>query len=387
MAGNVDHSSSQFKDIDKILVIKFRHIGDVLLTIPTIKALKYTFPDSHLSIIVNAGTEDVLSGNPVIDELMILDRSVKNLPAIRRYIREIKLLRDIRSKGYDMTVDLTGGDRAAILSFFSGARFRLTVNPGREGFPGKRFLYTHLTEVDTQSHMVLQNLEVVENFGIHTDDKDINFFIPEEIKHSVKKTFKDNNIGENDTVVHIHPTARWLFKCWKDEYMAELISWLIAKGIKVVVTSAPDKKELDRAKTILSLVTELQTLNSKLKTLNSHLIDLCGKTTVKELAAISSAADLFIGVDSAPMHIAAAVKTPVIALFGPTGENVWRPFGDRHVVITKNLSCKPCKKGSCEGVPLRDCMSEIKPDDVKESVSKILNDKSAIKDLKGLGFR
>ena len=244
---------SMFKDIKKILVIKFRHIGDVLLTVPTIRALKETFSDASVSMLVNSGTEDVLSGNPIINELMVFDRAIKDLPPFKRYLKEVKFLKEIRAKGFDMTVDLTGGDRSAVLSFLSGARYRLAADFGRKGFIGKKYLYTHLADVDKQKHMVLQNLDVVKRFGITTDNTDVDFFIPEEIKQSIKKTLVENSITEKDKIVHVHPTSRWLFKCWKDEYMADVIGWLIERGMKVIVTSAPDKKEIEKAKRILSL--------------------------------------------------------------------------------------------------------------------------------------
>jgi len=370
MADNLVSDTSIFKNIKKILVIKFRHIGDVLLTLPTIRALKETFPDAIISVLVNSGTEEVLTDNPLIDEIMVFDRTIKDLPFLNRYSGEIHFLKSIRSKRFDMTVDLTGGDRAAIVSLISGARYRLAVNPEKKGFAGKRFFYTHLANIDKQKHMVLQNLEVVRYFGINTNNLDVELFIPSEVRSSIKKIFEENGIEETDRVIHIHPTSRWMFKCWKDEYMAEVISWVVEQGIKVVVTSAADKKELEKAKRILSLVTLHITQHP------SQILDLCGKTTIKELAAISEASDLFIGVDSAPMHIAAAVKTPVIALFGPTGENVWGPYGNGHIVITKDLPCKPCKKGMCEGIELRECMTAIKPEDVKMAVLKILNSKS-----------
>ncbi len=381
---NPTSSSSLFKNIKKILVIKFRHIGDVLLTIPTIRALKETFPDAKVFVLVNSGTEDVLSGNALIDELIVLDRAVKNLPIIKRYIEEAMFLKKIRTKGFNMTVDLTGGDRATFLSFLSGARYRLAADFGRKGFIGKKYLYTHLADIDRQKHMVLQNLDIVKRFGITTDNTNVDFFIPEEIKQSIKKTLVENGITEKDKIVHVHPTSRWLFKCWKDEYMAEIIGWLIDKGVKVVVTSAPDSKEMEKAKRILSLVglvgdspsrsigMGLSPLpSSRIMHYASRILDLCGKTTIKELAAISEASDLFIGVDSAPMHIAAAVGTPVIALFGPTGKE-WIPYGEGNTVVSKDMPCKPCKKGMCEGIGLRDCMTAINPDDVKEAVSKIL---------------
>lgn len=359
----------KFKNVKKILIIKFRHIGDVLLIVPTIRALRETFPDARISVLVNSGTEDVLAGNSLIDELIVFDRTIKSLPAVKHFMKEINFLKGMRAKGFDMTVNLTGGDREAILSFLSGARYRLVGNPGKKGFVGKRFLYTHLADIDKQKHMALQNLDVVRHFGITTNTTDVIFFIPEEVNLSVKKIFEENNIKDNDTIVHVHPTSRWLFKCWKDEYMADVISWLVKQKLKVVLTSAPDKKELEKAKKILSFISSRFTVHS------SQLLDLCGKTTIKELAAVSELSSLFIGIDSAPMHIAAAVKTPVISLFGPTEENVWRPYNNNnsHIVITKNLSCKPCKKGMCEDIPLRECMTAIKPDDVKQAVSRILN--------------
>ncbi len=383
-----------FKDIKKILVIKFRHIGDVLLTIPTIRALKETFSDASVSVLVNSGTEDVLSYNPVIDELIVFDRTIKKLSMLKRFLKEIHFVRDIKAKGFDMTVDLTGGDRAAILSFLSGARYRLAADFSRKGFIGKKYLYTHLANIDRQKHMVLQNLDVVKQFSISTENLNVDFFIPDEARMFIRRIFEENNLSKSNNpppppftkggagrIVHVHPTSRWLFKCWQDEYMAEIIGWLIVKGLKVVVTSAPDKREIEKAKRILSLVGDSPSRSigmglsplpsSRIMHYASRILDLCGKTTIKELAAISEASDLFIGVDSAPMHIAAAVGTPVIALFGPTGKE-WIPYGEGNTVVSKDMPCKPCKKGMCEGIGLRDCMTAINPDDVKEAVSKIL---------------
>lgn len=354
-----------FRETRKILIIKLRHIGDVLLTVPTLRAFKETFPGADISVLVNSGTEDALAGNPVIDELLVFDRKTKSLPPAKKYMNEIRFLKNIRARGFDMTVDLTGGDRAAIVSFMSGARYRLALDPGNQGFFGKRYLYTHLTCMEGSKHMVLQNLDMAGRFGISTDNTDVDFFIPEDIKASVKEKLAAHNIKERDTLVHIHPTSRWMFKCWDDKYMAEIIGWLLDNHIKVVVTSAPFKNELDRANNIISFV--------EARSSSAGLVNLCGKTSIKELAAISDASDLFIGVDTAPMHIAAAVKTPVIALFGPSGEKEWGPYGKGHIVVTKNLPCKPCTKGMCEGIQLRECMSAIKPRDVKQAVLKMLD--------------
>jgi heptosyltransferase-3 len=353
----------KFKNVKKILVLKFRHIGDVLLIIPTIRALKETFPEASLSVALNAGTEAVLSGHGLIDELIVFDRSVKKLPLIQKITKEIDFIKSIRNRRFDMTVDLTSGDRAAILSYISGAGYRLANDPGKDGFLGKRFCYSHLAHInDRQQHMVRQNLDIVNQFGISSDNRDVDFFISDETKEKVARLFDEKGIKKGDRIVHIHPLSRWMFKCWDDVYMAEIIDWLCRKGAKVVLTSAPDSNELERTHKITSFL-KSQTLSS------GSLIDISGKTTIKELAAVSRASDIFFGVDSAPMHIASAVKTPVIALFGPTGESTWGPYGENHIVLSKDLPCKPCRKGMCEGIDLRECMSAIKPEDVKKAIS------------------
>lgn len=355
---------NEFKNVKNILVLKFRHIGDVLLIVPTLRALKETFPHASVSVAVNAGTEDVLAGLELIDELIIFDRSVKKLPLLEKISRESGFIQDIRRRNFDMTVDLTSGDRAAILSFLSGARYRLANDPGTRGLWGKRYLYTHIANIDSTRHMVLQNLDVVNRFGISVDNRDVDFFISEETKAKIRRLFEEKGIKNNDRVVHIHPVSRWMFKCWDDRYMAETIEWMSREGMKIVLTCAPEEHERKRLERILSMLPE-DILSS------GNIINISGKTTIKELAAISDASDIFFGVDSAPMHIAAAVKTPVVALFGPTNHSVWSPYGEDNIVLTKEMPCKPCRKGMCEGISLRDCMSAIRPEDVKEAFHKI----------------
>ncbi len=396
-----------FDGTKEILVIKLRHIGDVLLSVPVFRALKKKFPAARITALVNSGTEDVLKGNPLIDAIVALDRGIKKLPSIRRYLKELDFLIRIRREGFDMTVDLTGGDRAALLSFISGAEYRLGWTPPK-GFIGKQSLYTHLSEPDGNKHMVLQNIEVISRFGIDTEDLLVDFHIPEEDRAFIENILKAAKIKDGDTVVHAHPTSRWLFKCWKDEYMAEIITWLLGQGIKVIVTSSPDEKEMEKAKRIISLIgdspdSEPAPLNTGASPVNpgqsphgsqirsSGLIDLCGKTSIKQLGAVSASSALFFGVDSAPMHIAAAVGTPVVALFGPSGAFNWGPWdnsmgqGSRvkgqenpyqkrngiqtfgiHTVIQRNWDCIPCGKDGCNGSKISKCLADITPEEVKD---------------------
>ncbi|MDO8281048.1 MAG: putative lipopolysaccharide heptosyltransferase III [Thermodesulfovibrionia bacterium] len=385
---------SEFKDVKKILVIKLRHIGDVLLTVPVFRALKKAFPGAEISALINSGTEAVLHGNPLIDRIISFDRNIKGLPTLRRIAGEARFLNRLRSEDFDMTVDLTGGDRAAVASFFSGARYRIGWKPDR-GLAGKRFFYTHNVDPEGDKHMVLQNIGILEGSGIRAGDISVDFYTPAPEREGAADMLNKNNMYSRSAIVHIHPTSRWLFKCWKDEYMAEMISWLIGNGAGVILTSSPDRNEIEKAGRIISLVRSGGGKD------DDGLLNLAGKTSIKQLGAISEAADLFFGVDSAPMHIAAAVNTPVVALFGPSGAFNWGPWDNRysvestghragqaepysnkngiqtfgmHTVIQRSYDCVPCGRAGCDGSKKSRCLDDITPEEVKAVIEKKLKE-------------
>ncbi len=333
-----------FKDVNKILVIKLRHIGDVLLTVPVFRALRENFPDAHIAALINSGTEDVLTGNHLIDEIIVFDRGVKEINPVKRYLRELSFLRMVRTKGFDMTVDLTSSDRAAIASFVSGARYRLTYITYK-GFPFKRYLYTYLAQRDSSVHMVKQNLDILRQIGLSYSDTSLLLDVSESDKDFIRKA-----VGDECDIVHIHPVSRISHKCWQDKYMAQLIDYIISRGFKPVITSSGDLNELKRAHNIMSLV-------------KGAFVDLTAKTTLKQLAALSGMSRFFIGIDSAPMHIAAAVGAPVVAIFGPSSETLWEPWCEKKLVISKDLPCRlPCKNK--KGCQTYECINSITPEEV-----------------------
>jgi heptosyltransferase-3 len=353
-----------FESVGNILVIKLRHIGDVLLAVPVFRALRERFPDARITALVNSGTEEAISGNPLINDIMVFDRSQKRKSATRRALYEFGFLMDIRRRQFDITVSLTGGDRAAVLSFMSGARYRLAYDPGRRGLLGKRYLYTHLAKLRKRGHhTVAKDLDLVAQFGITTDDLSVNFHIPDEAQTSVGRLLAEAGVGDEDIIVHVHPTSRWLFKCWKDSAMAEVLKWLTDRGTKVILTAAPDRGELERVRSIISQ----RDLRDRIG--KGSLIDLCGKITLKQLAAVAARAHLFFGVDTAPMHIAAAVGTPVVALFG-AGERNWRPWGEDHCVISRETV--PSQGVSREERVKRN-LERITPADVIEELERRLS--------------
>ena len=154
--------------------------------------------------------------------------------------------------------------------------------------------------------------------------------------------------------VHIHPTSRWLFKCWPADRVAELCQLLSIKGWRIVLTAAPDAQEMAMIQTILAN----QAVRSMLR--SNSMIDLSGQLSLKELAALTSHAKLFVGVDSAPMHIAAAMNTPTVAIFGPSGDREWGPWQVvQRIVTSTNHVCRPCGRAGCNDSKISECLTTL----------------------------
>ncbi|HXZ35535.1 MAG TPA: putative lipopolysaccharide heptosyltransferase III [Thermodesulfobacteriota bacterium] len=346
--------------VRKILLIRLRNIGDVLLLVPTLRAFREAFPQAHLAVAVNAGTEEMLTGNPLLDEILVFDPRWKRLPFRERVAQEGKFVWEVRKRGFDLAINTTEGDRGAFLCLSTGARIKVGLYDA-SGLWWKGRVYDHLVRIpDWKSHLVEQMLEIPRSLGLSPQDKRVEIFYPPGEREFIDRLLEKEGIGPGEDVVHIHPTSRWLFKCWRDEAMARVIDQLEEKrNIRTVLTSGKEEKELKKIDHILHAC-------------RTHPVSLAGKVTLKQLAALSARARLFLGVDTAPMHIAAAVGTPVIALFGPSGEFNWGPWGNRHVVIKKDWDCRPCGQDGCQGSKRSRCLEEISEEEVLEEAFRLL---------------
>jgi heptosyltransferase-3 len=163
----------------------------------------------------------------------------------------------------------------------------------------------------------------------------------------------------SDPYAHLHFTSRWMFKCWPVEQVAALVNQLRQDGLAVVLTAAPAE-------------TELQYIAHVRARLRYPVVDLSGKLNLKEVAALTARAQIFIGVDSAPMHMAAAMGTPVVALFGPSGELEWGPWQTPSRVITSNHSCRPCGLDGCGNGKVSECLTTLPIDPVLAAARQLL---------------
>lgn len=365
-----------FENVKKILVIKLRHIGDVLLTVPTLRALKGTFPGADITVLVNAGTDDVLANNPLVSNIITFDREIKTASFADRVYGELGFMKTLRAAGFDMSVDLTSGDRAALIGYLSGARYRIGRDPAGSGFKGKKYFYTHLAQtLVPRTHTVLKDLSVVKEFGIDTSDLTVDIFPSKFDEERIERMLQESGITAATPFVHVHPTSRWLFKCSADKVMAQILDLIAAAGLKIVITTGPAQAEMKRARSIISQM-------------KSSVIDLSGRLTIKQLAVLSRSSAFFFGVDSAPMHIAAAAGARVAAIFGPSGAFDWGPWDNaakfsglspyplksgvqrfgKNVVIQKDWDCIPCGKDGCAGTKKSRCLDELDPVEVVKAL-------------------
>ncbi len=365
------------RDIRSIVAFKLRHIGDVLLSTPAFHALRGAFPGARIAAVVNEGTQDMLSGNPDIDRILVFRRGRRDAGGKSRFGEELALLREIRSLRAEVAVNFTEGDRGATLSRLSGARFRVGVASARRGLWGKERFYTHLCpRPDLYRHQVWKDLDVLAAAGIQPGDLSLRFHIPEKDGEESQRKLSAAGVPGGAPYAVVQPTSRWTFKCWTEEGMAGVLGHLARREIMPVVTSGPEPSEVAQAERVVAAS-------------DGKAVSLAGRFSLKELGAAIASASVFVGVDSAPMHIAAAVGTPVVALFGPTGAFNWapwegidwgytaeRPAGTRrvgrHTVVQqepeKPLPGNDGRGGTEKGI----CMEEITLGQVVDEIDRIL---------------
>lgn len=333
--------------LSRVLVVKLRHHGDVLLTSPVFSALKRAAPQCEIDALVYAETTPMLEGHPAVAQIHTIDRGWKRQGLAAQAAAEWRLLSALRQRRYDLVIHLTEHRRGAWLSRLLAPRW--SVAPRRDGdFWRKSFTHFYAEPGHARRHTVEKNLDALRRLGlpIPPDGKQMTLVAGAAEERRVEALMAERGVEFNE-FIQIHPTSRWLFKTWPAERVAALIDKLAAAGHKVVLTAAPDAKEMTFIGAILAAV-------------HAPVVDLAGQLSLKELAVLSAHARLFVGVDSAPMHIAAAVGTPVVGIFGPSGELEWRPWGVPHRVVASDFHpCRPCGLDGCGGGKVSECLTTL----------------------------
>lgn len=345
------------KSIKRILVIKMRHHGDVLLTAPVFSQLKKELPHARIDAFIYQDTLPMLEGHPAISQYLLYDRGWKKLSLWKKIGKEAALLREIRRNQYDLVMNLTEGDRGAIAAWISGACYTVGMKEGKWGH------YTHLVKMGPHPrHTVEKQLDAVRRIGIFPmpEERDLYLQIPQEAKNKVDLFLRQEEKALKECLV-IHPVSRWRFKCLSVQQMAQLCTQLHQRGFPLVISSGPDPDEIAMVDKILALAPHVPVTN------------LAGKLSLKELSALIAMSRALICVDSVPLHIASATKTPVVALFGPTSEQNWGPWmHPKARVVTRAVPCRPCYQDGCGGSKMSDCLFSIPPSQIISALEAVL---------------
>ncbi|HUL90759.1 MAG TPA: putative lipopolysaccharide heptosyltransferase III [Burkholderiales bacterium] len=331
------------------LVIQLRHHGDVLLTSPVFTVLKNHAPSLEVDALVYAETRDMLDLHPAVAQVHVVDRRWKERSPPARLVQEWRLHAALRARNYDLIVHLSEHPRGAWLARSLGARYAVAPNFSRKRSAWKKS-FTHLVPLPANGrrHRVELNLDALRRIGVQPGEEERKLvLVPgSDAERSVDGLLAAQGLAAK-RFIHLHPGSRWQFKCWPTERTAALIAALAQRGERIALTAAPDEQEL-------AMVADIR------KRVSVPFADFSGKLTLKQLAALCARAKLFVGVDSAPMHIAAAVQTPAVALFGPSGEIEWGPWLVPHrVVASGEHRCRPCGNDGCGGGKVSECLSRL----------------------------
>lgn len=328
-------------------------IGDLIMATPVLSDLRKAYPDAHITAMCRYPLCDLLKEDPEIDELFCFSKT----SGLGRRVEKRNIIEKLRKGKYDLGVLLTH-------SFSSAWWFWQGKVENRLGYEcnGRKLLLTHsvpLPENIQNQHLVVTYKMLLQNLGIPISDTAPRLFLAEKELEEARTLLRRFGVAKNGIVVGINPGATYgSAKCWLPERFREVTQRLLQdKDIYVVYFGDSNTA---------SLVGEIG------QGLSSRVINLAGLTSLRQLACLIRLCDVLLTNDSGPMHIADALGTPIVALFGSTSEVVTGPY-HRGTVIHKHVECSPCYQRTCP-IDFR-CMKKIEADEVYEEISRILREK------------
>mgnify|MGYP003393251197 CR=1 FL=1 len=334
------------RKIKKILIRGTNWIGDAVLTMPAVNAVRKRFPDAEISILVKPWVAELFENSPDIDRIIIYDDKKYS-----RLCGKRKLISDLKKYKFDMAILFQNAFEAAFLTYFAGIPIRYGYNTD-----GRGMLLTHkivLSDETLNKHQVWYYLDLLRPLGINIEKPELSLKIGNKDKAAALNILKKNRIKKGDLIIGINPGASYGHaKRWFPDRYAKLADRLIERhAANIILFGSKDDKEVA----------------NEIASLSSHkLINLAGKTSLSEAIALIERSRLFITNDSGLMHIAAALNVPVIAIFGSTSPERTGPYGKGHHKIYKNAECSPCLKRECP-TDFK-CMELISVDEVYNDV-------------------
>ena len=332
--------------IKRILLIKPSSLGDIIHGLPVLKAFRYKWPDAKISWVIKDVYGDILNGNPLIDDLILLNKNslTTSILSFRKKLRQGR---------FDLTVDMQGLFRSGFVAFLSGAPVRVGFSNAREMAP---LFYTYKVDAPLNLHAVDRNLKLAASLGCENQEIDFPLNLSEEVQQKVSRYLQKNQLDTKHPLITFVPGARWEKKRWPAllfSRLGNLLNQELSAGI--IVAGSREEKGL------------IHEIRSAMKIPSSEATDF----SLQKLTALLIKSDVVVTNDSGPMHIAAAKGTPVVALFGPTDPQRTGPYTKKCIIIHKEMECAPCFRKHCNQNSF-ECMESITVEEVFEGVQRML---------------
>lgn len=346
-----------------ILLVQLGDIGDVVLSTPCLRALRENYPQARIVVAVRDKAAELLEDCPWLDQVIAVTKRSRPLRGELRF--QVDFFRNLRNLQCDLAIDLRTGTRGAIMAFLSGASQRIGFY-AEDGRLWRNRLFTGLLrrEYTPELHVVDYLLGLLEAFGITTEQRIPALAVAGDKQKQIRALLDREAVPRDKKLVAVQPFSLWQYKEWGREKYIALIRWLMAEyGVAVLVTGSVAEKE--RAGEIV-------------RGCGAGCYNFAGKTSIAMYAALLQKCRLFIGVDSAGLHIAAAVGAPTVGIFGPSSPVSWAPVGGQHLVIQKNLPCLPCRQKGCNNGEKSYCLDELMLEEVRARIEAHLRNNSEI---------
>ncbi len=343
-----------------ILIVKLSAIGDVIHTLPSLAALRRCYPQAHITWVVEEAASDLLMDQPLLDRVLVSRRKrwIRDLKEGRQRgnaFREIMVfLRTLRDRPYDLVIDFHGLFKSSVFVLLSRGKRKLGYDSLQEG--SGLFLNEKIPE-DMTKHAVDRYLDLPRHLGCDTSTPEFPVGLREAHFKRVEALLAEKKVDTKRGFVGVSPVAYWETKLWDEAKVAALCDRIVAElGLPVVFTGESDKGPI-------------AAIRSRMR---APAASVAGQTSLRELAALYKMASLLLTTDSGPMHLAAAVGTPVVALFGPTSPERTGPYGEGHIVIRQGLPCSPCFRKTCDTL---ECMKTIGVAEVFQAVKERIDNR------------
>lgn len=346
------------ENVKSVLVINLGGIGDLLLSKPALKALRKLYPDTVISILVNNRGYEVAKDLPYLNDIFIFSMDYGGRLPFSKLFKNLKTLILLRKKQFDLVVNMR-----TLVSKMSAQKIKLLldiINPkvkvGRDTQGRGYFFDIKIPETDAgDMYEAKYDMETVRALGIEVTDETIDFLIDEKSIEEVNRTLEDD-VRKDDILVGIHYGGRPASQ-WPIENFTQVIKEINHKiNCKFIITGGKE---------------ELRLGDRLIKMSNTKIINLVGKLNLQQLGALIKRCELFISTDTAPMHIAAILKTPLVAIFGPGCIVRFDPreISDKAMVLYKKVDCSPCNKIRCKSLK---CLKIISPKEVLSAALSLL---------------